>query len=903
MIGRKIAHYEIVEKIGEGGMGVVYKARDTHLGRFVAVKVLAGAMSAHPERKRRFVQEARLASSLNHPNIVTIYDILEEAGCDSIVMEYVSGRTLDDLIRKGATRFPEALKYAVQIADALAAAHGSGIVHRDLKPTNVIVTEGGLVKVLDFGLAKLIETEAHSEDSTTPGVAPTEEGTILGTVPYMSPEQVEGRSVDTRSDIFSFGSLLYEMVTGQRAFHGETRLALLAAILRSEPRPVHELARDVPPEVERVISHCLRKDPAKRFQHMADLKSLIEDIKEDSDSGRLQAVRGLPPPAKRRWLWAALAAAVVLASAGVAAWLSSLERSSVPPPRYTLFQLTRDSGLTTQPAISPDGKLVAYVSDRAEEDNPDIWVQQTGGGTPVRLTTSPAVDCQPVFSPSGAMIAYSSFGEKPGVFVVPALGGLGRLVAPGGMWPTFSPNGESLAYSVGFRWRRSAVYVVNLYGGEPRPLAPGLPWSYGASWAPEGENLLVEGSQRETPVTTETLDWWLVPANGGKPVATGLRKFLLAGEIRPLLDVSPMHDSRVVWEPRDHHVVFAAQHGGSADLWRLPLSPHSGEIGGQAEQLTSGAIAVRQPSVADDGRIVFSSGATTRHIWRVPMDANRGRVRGKLEPVTEGAAEHISPSVSSDGKRLLFMSNKSGGYEVWERDLATGDEKQLTATPGWENRPLMAPDGARVAFCRGASGSCSLRVLELATGREQELRARVNVAVAWSPQGERLYFVTTEPSILQSVELPTGRVTDVVRHRQYAVRPGSLSPDGRWISFRLVTEGDNQPVFIAPLRDGAALDERTWVRITDGPNDECWWSPDGSLLYFLSRRDGFRCVWAQKLDPDSKNPSGSPFGVLHLHGRRHVVGGLSFGPGMTRDGLYCGLRETTANIWVATPEK
>jgi serine/threonine protein kinase len=270
MIGRTISHYEVLEKLGEGGMGVVYKARDSRLKRFVALKVLPPEKVADPERKQRFVQEARSASALNHPNIVTVYDIDQSAGVDFIAMEYVEGKTLDGLIGRKGLKLSEALKYAVQIADALAKAHAAGIVHRDLKPANVMVTGDGRAKVLDFGLAKLTETATVSpEDLTLTEKPSTELGLIVGTVSYMSPEQAEGKKVDARSDIFSFGSLLYEMLSGRRAFRRDSQALTLAAILHLEPPALPE---GTPSEMERIVARCLRKDPARRFQNMADLK-------------------------------------------------------------------------------------------------------------------------------------------------------------------------------------------------------------------------------------------------------------------------------------------------------------------------------------------------------------------------------------------------------------------------------------------------------------------------------------------------------------------------------------------------------------------------------------------------------------------------------------------------------
>jgi serine/threonine protein kinase len=319
MIGRTIAHYTVLEKLGEGGMGVVYKARDNHLDRFVALKVLPPDKVADGERKRRFVQEARSASALNHPNIITIHDISEADGTVFIVMEYVGGKALADLIPRHGMPLGEALKHAVPIADALAAAHAAGIVHRDFKPANVMVGSDGRVRVVDFGLAKLADAGAVSEDDVTVGAGDrpqTAEGLLVGTVGYMSPEQAEGKEVDARSDVFSFGAVLYEMVTGRRAFQGDSQASTLAAVLRGEPRPATQVVEGLPAELDRVITRSLKKDPERRFQGMADLKVALQELKEESDSGSLAAPAHARRTARLGWRWAvgALGALVLLVS-------------------------------------------------------------------------------------------------------------------------------------------------------------------------------------------------------------------------------------------------------------------------------------------------------------------------------------------------------------------------------------------------------------------------------------------------------------------------------------------------------------------------------------------------------------------------------------------------------------
>jgi serine/threonine protein kinase len=356
----------------------VYKARDTQLDRLVALKFLTPDRARQADRANRFLQEARAASALNHPNIITIHEIGEFEGARFIAMEFVRGKSLDELIGRRGLRLGDALRYAIQIADALAKAHAAGIIHRDLKPANVMVSDDGVVKVLDFGLAKLADpADAPGQFAATVSIKAaqhTEDGAILGTVAYMSPEQAEGKKVDARSDIFSFGSMLYEMLTGRAAFHGDSKLSTLSAILRDNPSPLRKVALDAPAEIEKIILRCLRKDPDRRFQHMDDLKVALLEVKEDSESGKLDAVPLPPVPSHGKpWLWVTLVAVLLVAGAGEIWWQQRGEAK--PPLTGKLSRLTFDSGLTTDPAISADGKLLAYASDRENRGN--IWMTES----------------------------------------------------------------------------------------------------------------------------------------------------------------------------------------------------------------------------------------------------------------------------------------------------------------------------------------------------------------------------------------------------------------------------------------------------------------------------------------------------------------------------------------------
>jgi eukaryotic-like serine/threonine-protein kinase len=428
MTGRSISHYEILEKLGQGGMGVVYKARDTRLRRYVAIKLLSAETLSDLDRKRRFVQEARSASALNHPNIITVYDINVEDEVAFIAMEYVDGKTLDRLIGRRGLCLKNALRCAVQIADALASAHEARIIHRDLKPSNIMVTEKGLVKVLDFGLAKLAEPRSAQDvetavtvsvGATTAGV--TREGTIVGTAAYMSPEQAQGKRLDGRSDIFSFGALLYEMITGRRAFSSQTTVSTLAAILNQEPKPAREIVPDLPREVDRVIGLCLRKDPARRFQHMDDLKVALEALKEESDSGTLAAAVPSRIPGLRR-LPVLVAGAAVLV--GATAWFSFRQPSKPTSQTSKIWPLTTYPGTERHPSFSPDGSQIAFSWNGSKQDNFDIYVKLVSGGPPLRLTTNAAADTAPSWSPDGTQIAFlRHVGDRGSIFLISPLGG------------------------------------------------------------------------------------------------------------------------------------------------------------------------------------------------------------------------------------------------------------------------------------------------------------------------------------------------------------------------------------------------------------------------------------------------------------------------------------------------
>ena len=722
MIGRTIAHYQVLEKLGEGGMGVVYKARDTHLDRFVAIKVLPPERVADPERKRRFVQEAKAASALNHPNIITIHDLSSDKGVDFIVMEFVPGKTLEQLIGRKGMPLNQVLKCAVQITDALSRAHAAGIVHRDLKPSNIMVDEHGLVKVLDFGLAKLTEPIGPEAETVT---ARTAEGTIVGTVAYMSPEQAEGKKVDARSDIFSFGALLYEMLTGRRAFRGETRLSTLSAILREEPQPIGE---STPPELERVITRCLRKDPERRIQHMGDVKLALQDLKEESESGRLPGRPPLRP--ERRWRYAAaIAAGLAVLAAGAALYYFGRARVQPPGTAWVIKPLTSFPGWETSQTWSPDGTLIAYSHNA--EGSMDIYVRPASGGDPVRLTKSPTDEVSPRWSPDGRYLAFlADPGTGANVYLIPPLGGaerklvetgipslerLGGVFSALGAMP-WSPEGQELLFSRLQPSGQIAIWKISLTTGAqtqvtfPPPGAEDL----SASWSFDGQQM----------VFVRQLGLWIAPARGGEPR-------LLLGD-RYL-------NSHPAWSADSRRIVFLSNRGGPTSLWEIEVDS------GRLRQLTTGP-GEQMPAVARDGRLAYGQFSHQLDFYAIQVET------GAEERLTSHTHENLFPRFSPQGRKIVYHSDRTGNFEIWLRDLETKVERQLTNHPATDVLPDWSPDGREIVFLSNREGKSQVWVMDAEGGALRRLAEQTvpaagggwdvgMVAPRWSPDGKAIGYV------------------------------------------------------------------------------------------------------------------------------------------------------------------
>ena len=919
MIGGALAHYQIDAKIGEGGMGVVYRATDTHLDRFVAIKVLRADAVSNPERRRRFVQEAKAASALNHPNIVTIHDINSCDGVDYIVMEYVQGRSLDHVIETNRLDTKDVLRYAIAMAGALAKAHEIGLVHRDLKPANIMVTGDGLVKIVDFGLAKLIEPEDSDPGSTTVTMragelGQTAPGAIVGTWAYMSPEQAEGKKIDGRSDIFSFGAVLYEMITGRKAFQRETRVATLLAIVGEQPPPLTEGTEGVSRELARIVSRCLQKEQAQRMQHMGDVKIALEQVLSDSEAARLAGSAVDSHSARRRYTGAVMTAGVLLVAAAAATWW--LRATRQPGSAPVLTRLTTDSGLTAYPALSPDGNLLAYASDRGSSGgNLDIWIQQMGGGNPIRLTTNDADDLEPNFSPDGSRIVFRSEREGGGVYGMPALGGIEQRLADLGRDPRFSPDGKWVAYWIGdlSYYGRRRIFVMPAGGGEGRELRPEFFFATHPVWSPDSRHLLFRGAPDANATQAGKFDWWITPISGGPAVKTGAADALQNSDV-PALERSQLHGGFGV-DPGEwlaDSVFFSAASGNAgpnAALWRVPIST-SRQVKGPAQRLTSGTANELQPAVAGS-RIAFASLTENENLWSLDVDANAGKASAEPRRLTSSAASDILPAPSADGAKVAFASNRGGNLHVWVKDLKSGAEQAITSTAGNELPWLMSPDGSRVLYCvfgsAAAEKGCFLIGAAGGVARQVCADCPISNIFDWYAGGRQVLYkkgVSADTSLILR-DVDSERETTIFHNPKYNLAAARFSPDDGWISFQTVTGPTRRQIFVAPIRNHAVAGDPEWVPITDGSglDRNAVWSPDGNLLYFLSERDGFRCFWAQRLDRISKRPIGLPFAVHHFHEARRSLMPTEevarIGLSVTRDKIIFSMVETSGNIWLA----
>jgi len=808
--------YKILGRLGGGGMGDVYRARDERLGRDVAVKILLPASAVDPDRVRRFGQEARAVGALSHPNLLAVFDVGHDVVGPYLVFELLEGETLRHRLGSGPIPPRKAIEYAIQIAQGLAAAHDKGIAHRDLKPDNVFITGDGRVKILDFGLAKLrgdVDPSVLGADGATVSDI-TGAGVVLGTAGYMSPEQVRGLPADHRSDIFAFGVVLYEMLSGRRAFRGDSAVETMNAILKEEPPELPSIRRDVP-ALDRVVRHCLEKRPADRFQSARDIAFALEGVAQ----AVTDRAEGWSQRARRMRLAAVAVVLGVLAVAGVIRlWFADVIWNSRRTTPMRVVPLTSFSGWELHPALSPDGTHLAFSWDGGG-GNRDIYVQLIGAGTPLRLTTDPAEDQSPTWSPDGRYIAFirSVTDGVQGLFTVPALGGPERKLQASrcGPWGwrcrlDWSPDGKLLAFPDQTSAHTFGIFLLSLETLERRRLtAPPEDHQDDVipAFSPDGRWVAFARVGGNTRPSVN-----VVPVAGGEARRVSLGDVWTGGEI-----------GGQAWTPDGGSIVasWSPSQWGSGGLWRVPAS------GGVPEQLVVGGDNAFQPSISRRGnRLAFVQGFGDLDTWAIGMSGSPPRGRSPRKVISSSRLD-IEAQLSPDGSKITFSSDRSGNREIWICDRDGANALQLTRFGFANGVPRWSPDGRRIAFESDTGGGSDIYVLEVAGGlpRRVTTEASNDVQPSWSGDGRWIYFPSNRTGGFQVWKVPVGGgpAVQVTRNGGFLAFE---SPDGRLLYYaKLGAPG----IWSVPVNGG---EERMVHRL---PVAEYWdgWGVGRQGLYFV----------------------------------------------------------------------
>jgi Tol biopolymer transport system component len=898
--GDQLGPYEIAGFVGAGGMGEVYRARDPRLNRDVAIKVLHASVAADPERLRRFTAEAQAVAALNHPNVLTIYEVGTQGEHPFIATELLEGATLRATLEAGALPLSKAIDYARQTAAGLAAAHAKGVAHRDIKPENLFLTNDGRIKILDFGLAKTYTAsqQATTEAALQTGTSP---GTVMGTVGYMSPEQVRARPTDHRTDIFSLGVVLYEMLAGQRPFGGESAVETMNAILSADPPEIEPSGHPLPPALLGIVRHCLEKNPDERFQSARDLSFALQSLSGPSGSMASRAGSGaqvvpatlVEPARARRTAWIPLAV-VALVAAGVGAALALWQaRPAAPVPEmWRVRRLTNDSGVTQNPAISRDGKLVAYVSDR--NGNTDLWVQQVDGGDPVQLTRDTGICRYPAFSPDGSRVLVTCGTDRAVVYVVPTLGGPPRRIGDG-EWARFSPDGSQISYvtALGAGVSPSTISIAATNGGAaPRHVKSAKTFISPPVWHPDGKNLIVANVSGE-----REFDWFVVSADSGAATPTGAGDRLRAANLGVGRDLSVTEGG----------ILFAAGSLDSTNIYRMPFDAGFARAIGNPLPIINGAGFSASPTSAADGhRVAFAVGANpTTNIWRAPVDAKTGEVSGPPSRVTDGLAISLFPSLSSDGRRLAYRGGSLNTPEIRVRDLVANTDVRIAGADG-VSYIVLSPDGATVAFADEQSPSGTIYTVPATGGVPRKICDACGRPVSWLPDRSKLLidFAGPKSRDIHILDVATGRSTPLLKHPEFRLTMPRLSPDGRTLVFSESREGRVRKIHLAPF-SGEPVPESQWSLIVDGTefDRQPTWSPSGDTVYFQSDRDGTRCIWAQRVDTSTRKAVGPPFAAHHIHQMRYYLNDVgdpaAVGLSVVNGQMYFAGFEARSNVWMA----
>jgi Tol biopolymer transport system component len=865
--GTKLGSHEVVSQLGSGGMGEVYRARDHKLNRDVAIKVLPKDLASDHDRLRRFEQEAQAAAALSHPNILAVYGFsTTEELAPYLITELLEGQTLREQLQQGKIPVRKAVEFALQTARGLAAAHDRGIVHRDLKPENLFLTRDGVVKILDFGLAKLVVPEPSGSPTSMATVSVTEAGVVLGTVGYMSPEQVRGQSLDHRSDIFSLGAILYEMLSGNRAFEGKTTADTMSAILKEEPATLSGIGRNLPPALGRIVHRCLEKDPAERFQSARDLAFNLELVSRD-ETGSGAAV-ALPARTGQRWLIPALLALAFLGAAGLGFFARGLRPQAENPSPAELMRLTDFVGMEEFPALSPDGKSVAFTADVGGRRQ--VWVRLLAGGTPLQATHDDADHQYPRWSPDSSSLIYFSPSQEPDgegkIWQVSALGGTARPLVSSLGGADVSHDGKHIAYFHSSQGQLE-LSVADPDGSNSRKLAV-LPSEYNYSdlrWSPDDRKL---GFQRGR---TFDYDVFYVPAEGGSPQAI-------------TRDGNPLEG--FAWLPDGSGVVYSSSRGDTV-LYLRTMNLWSVRTGGQnLRQLTFGETSYVSPDLDRHGNIVATRRQIQFDIWRYPVDGRPEENVRRGVQITHQTGTVQTPSAGPGDRELVYLSDSGGHGNLWVLNLETQQNRQVTFEHDPQvtiGVPVWSPDGKHIAYVKrglnawnvdlwlmnpdgsdahkvsdGGGWACwspdsrwlyfsppgenGFRIAKVSPAGGGNLPVRTQGQKPAVDAGGRLFFVQSLPALngLSDMEIlvadpengPARSLTRISGSRlsSWLLMQPVLSPDGKWLAM-LLTDGPTTDIWAQPSTGGPVR------RITDFGRQATFitrrvsWSSDGHSIY------------------------------------------------------------------------